>query len=130
MAIRIVNLSLGKGKSPQDKISCETPIEEYKSINRNQFVILSRLLIKDKLIETSSTFSSISDSQLEQINSFFESIPEYLIDFSSDISKKLLFKYITSNLKYGFKIRLTESDNEIIINAILRCGEISRNIKD
>lgn len=130
MAIRIVNLSLGKGKSPQDKISCETPIEEYKSINRNQFVILSRLLIKDKLIETSSTFSSISDSQLEQINSFFESIPEYLIDFSSDISKKLLFKYITSNLKYGFKIRLTESDNEIIINAILRCGEISHNIKD
>lgn len=130
MAIRIVNLSLGKGKSPQDRISCETPIEEYKSINRNQFVILSRLLIKDKLIETSSTFSSISDSQLEQINSFFESIPEYLIDFSSDISKKLLFKYITSNLKYGFKIRLTESDNEIIINAILRCGEISHNIKD
>ena len=59
MGVRIVNLSLGKGKSPRDEISCETPIDEYKSLNRDQFIILSRLLIKDKLIETSSTFSSI-----------------------------------------------------------------------
>lgn len=125
MAIHIVNVSLKEGKSSRG-----TPIEEYKSINKDQFIILVRLLIKDKLIEKSSAFSSISDLQLEQVNAFFESIPESLIDFSSDISKKLLFKYITSNLKYGFKIRLTESDNEIIINAILRCGEISRNIKD
>lgn len=130
MGVRIVNLSLGKGKSPRDEISCETPIDEYKSLNRDQFIILSRLLIKDKLIETSSTFSSISDSQLEQINLFFESIPESLIDFSSNVSKKLLFKYIVSNLKYGFKIKLTEFDNDIIVNAIIRCGKISGNIKD
>ena len=130
MGIRIVNLSLGNGKSPRDEISCETPIDEYKSLNRDQFIILSRLLIKDKLIETSSTFSSISDSQLEQINLFFESIPESLIDFSSDVSKKLLFKYIVSNLKYGFKIKLTEFDNDIIVNTIIRCGKISSNIKD
>ena len=130
MGVRIVNLSLGKGKSPRDEISCETPIDEYKSLNRDQFIILSRLLIKDKLIETSSTFSSISDSQLEQINLFFESIPESLIDFSSNVSKKLLFKYIISNLKYGFKIKLTEFDNDIIVNAIIRCGKISGNIKD
>ena len=130
MGIRIVNLSLGKGKSSRDEISCETPIDEYKSLNRDQFIVLSRLLIKDKLIETSSTFSSISDSQLEQINLFFESIPESLIDFSSDVSKKLLFKYIVSNLKYGFKIKLTESDNDIIVNTIIRCGKISSNIKD
>lgn len=130
MGIRIVNLSLGKGKSSRDEISCETPIDEYKSLNRDQFIVLSRLLIKDKLIETSSTFSSISDSQLEQINLFFESIPESLIDFSSDVSKKLLFKYIVSNLKYGFKIKLTEFDNDIIVNTIIRCGKISSNIKD
>ena len=130
MGVRIVNLSLGKGKSPRDEISCETPIDEYKSLNRDQFIVLSRLLIKDKLIETSSTFSSISDSQLEQINLFFESIPESLIDFSSNVSKKLLFKYIVSNLKYGFKIKLTEFDNDIIVNAIIRCGKISNNIKD
>lgn len=130
MGIRIVNLSLGKGKSSRDEISCETPIDEYKSLNRDQFIVLSRLLIKDKLIETSSTFSSISDSQLEQINLFFESIPESLIDFSSNVSKKLLFKYIVSNLKYGFKIKLTEFDNDIIVNAIIRCGKISNNIKD
>lgn len=130
MGVRIVNLSLGKGKSSRDEISCETPIDEYKSLNRDQFIVLSRLLIKDKLIETSSTFSSISDSQLEQINLFFESIPESLIDFSSNVSKKLLFKYIVSNLKYGFKIKLTEFDNDIIVNAIIRCGKISNNIKD
>ena len=130
MGIRIVNLSLGKGKSSRDEISCETPIDEYKSLNRDQFIVLSRLLIKDKLIETSSTFSSISDSQLEQINLFFESIPESLIDFSSDVSKKLLYKYIVSNLKYGFKIKLTEFDNDIIVNTIIRCGKISSNIKD
>lgn len=105
--------------------------EEYSKLSSEQFIIFAKLYLKDKILTSRSGCSNVESWQQQlpaalkiRLNDFFESIPDSIIDFSSEINRKLVLKYITSNLEFGFGIALNNDSRSEIYNMIHRLAEI------
>lgn len=104
----------------------QTPAEEYRNLNAKQFEHFARVYLKDNIMsaEEAEWIPSTSKETLSELNKFFENIPDCLLDFSSDTSRKLLMMYITTNLKYGFSIALSEDEQYNLFNYVSRLADI------
>ena len=98
--------------------------ENYAHFSSAQFITFSKIYLKDNIL--SSTMQQ--GLNISGINSFMESIPDYLIDFSSEMTMKLLHNYIVSNLKYGFGVAVTEGIEDIIYSSIVRLSKVDPRI--
>ena len=82
-----------------------TPKEAYKVLSDEQFIIFAKCYLKDNVIEN----SKFSTDARAKLNNFFNDIPDFLINFSSETHKKLLIMYISSNIRNGFNLDIDES---------------------
>lgn len=98
--------------------------ENYTHFSPAQFITFSKIYLKDNIL--SSTMQQ--GLNISGINSFMENIPDYLIDFGSEMTMKLLHNYIVSNLKYGFGVAVTEGLEDIIYSSIVRLSKVDPRI--
>lgn len=86
---------------------------QYSNLNKDQFIIYSRECLKEKL----GTYIDKSNLGISrEFNGFMESIPEVLIDFSTEESRRLLLKYLDSNMSLRFA---TTIDRESVYGCIM-----------
>lgn len=112
-----------------------TPKEEYEDMTADQFVIFAKVYLKDNMLGFTPGDRSWQDQlaeedleRMQSLNHFFENIPDDLICFSRDIHRKLLFKYIVSNMRFGYGIDLHEDSKVELFKHILRLTEIDPRI--
>lgn len=104
----------------------QTPAEYYTALTENQFNHFVKLFLKDNICGQ-EWFKTLKNDDKQRLNDFFEEIPKYLIDFSNDMSKKLLTMYISTNLEYGFGHLLSEYEASILLKAIDRLVDINKH---
>lgn len=119
MGVRVV-----RGSDMEENRQPQTPTEEYSKLNQKQFNHFVKLFLKDNIC-CREWFKSLRDDHKQRLNEFFEQLPDYLIDFSSSISRKLLMMYISTNLEYGFGHLLSENEANILLKSIDRLTEIN-----
>lgn len=96
--------------------------EEYRGLNSEQFETLARIFLKDSIISSVSEKNHTIDNQ--RLNQFFESLPTHILVFKTDIHRRLIYNYITSNLQYGFNVYIDENLADEIFESIRRLAEI------
>lgn len=103
-----------------------TPIEEYKNLSADQFTHFAKVYLKDNIMGFNNAMwmGSLMSTDKQYMNKFFEEIPDYLIDFSSDASRKLLMMYITTNMEYGFDCKLSELEMDNLFRCVNRLRDV------
>lgn len=95
---------------------------EYKNFDSEQFKTFARIFLKDNTIST--ILKKRHDIDTQVLNQFFESLPDHLLTFSTEMHKKLIHNYIVSNLHYGFKIEVDDYLADEIFGSIRRLAEV------
>lgn len=98
--------------------------ENYKNFSPAQFITFSKIYLKDNIL--GSTMQQ--GLNVSGINAFMENIPDYLIDFSTEMTMRLLHNYIVSNLKYGFGAAVPEGLEDVIYSSIVRLSKVDPRI--
>lgn len=112
------------------KIDPITPKEEYTNFSEEQFKEFIKLYLKDSIMdaEKNPSILTFSTTNVRDMNTFFETLPDYLLDFSTDSSRKLIMMYITSNLQYAFGVQFGDAEYNALYRAIMRIKDIDPRI--
>lgn len=121
-------------RASDDKINKEiestTPKEVYASFNDEQFREFIKLYLKNAVMnpEKNVSMMTISEAKRREINDFFESLPDYLLDFSNDSNRRLAMMYITSNLQYSYGVQFGDAEYDCLHGAMMRIKEVDPRI--
>lgn len=125
MGVKIVSETANKYN---EQFAPETPNEVYADLNANQFKHFAKLHLKDAIMDKDKNVRMMNvDTDitfLSNLNMFFENIPDYLLDFSTEASRKLIMMYLTSNLEYNFGMILGENEYTNLYRAVMRIHEV------
>ena len=98
-------------------ISLPSNNERYNVLNKSQFKEVCKILLKDLVFDyIYQAELNITQETSYKLNEFFNSIPEELIEFETDMHKKVLLKYIVSNIRYAYNIILPEDKLYLLID--------------
>ena len=103
----------------------------YSTLDEDQFIIFARVFIKDNVMNNNEEklYQMIGQNGIYRMNEFFESIPAELLKFNTEVDKRLLLKYITSNIRYKFGLNLSVDSDKSLYSMIYRLSEIDPRIK-
>lgn len=107
-----------------------TPKEAYKDLNKYQFNEFARCHIKLNVMDASINpwFANLSQDVICEMNNFFEGISDFMLDFSTDTSRKLLMMYITTNIQFGFGYPMQDDAISKLYAALIRLAEIDPHL--
>ena len=105
---------------------------DFKDIDENDFIVFAKLILKDNILKANTDNCwqrQIKSDTMVKLNKFFENLPEEYIQFETIVKRKILLKYIVSNLSYGFNVKVNDDEMDRIYSIIEDLSRVDPRIK-